>query len=84
MIIRENRELDESQKRSVLELVRERGVACESCGSHDFAVGEALELGRLWHNEEHGMYMVALRCEVPDCNVSTGIRLRRTEFLDGG
>jgi hypothetical protein len=36
-------------------------------------------LGRIWHNEEHGYYMVALRCE--NCRARTGIRLRDSEFL---
>ena len=42
MIIRENRILDETQKRRVLALVKEEGVTRAECGSHDFAVGEAL------------------------------------------
>jgi hypothetical protein len=82
MTTRENIKLGEEQKRKVSKLVEERGVACQGCGSTDFAVGDALQLGRLWFNEEHGAYMVGLRCEEPGCRELTGIRLHRSEFLD--
>jgi hypothetical protein len=82
VLIRENTQLTESQKRRVLERVEERSVTCAGCGSRDFAVGEALELGFLFFDEEHGMYMVALTCERPNCDTPrTGIRLHRSEFL---
>ncbi len=82
MIIRENTELTESQRRRVLERVEERNFTCASCGSGDFEVGEALEMGFLFLDEEHGSYMVALTCENLDCeNPRTGIRLHRLEFL---
>jgi hypothetical protein len=79
MTIREIWTLDDEQKRRVLHLVRDRDLACEECGAGDFEVGKALQLGRIWHNEEHGYYMVALRCE--NCRARTGIRLRDSEFL---
>lgn len=62
-----------------LGLASVRDVTCESCGASDFAVGRAMEMGRIWHNEEHGTYMVGLRCE--DCGALTGIRLHESEFL---
>jgi hypothetical protein len=82
VIIRENTQLTEFQKRRVLERVEERSVTCASCGSGDFRVGEALELGFLFFNEEHGMYMVALTCKNLNCDIPrAGIRLHRSEFL---
>jgi hypothetical protein len=82
MIYRENTRLTETQKQRVLERVRQRNFTCGSCGSGDFEVGEALDLGFLFLNEEHGMYMVALTCEAPDCDAPrTGIRLHQSEFL---
>ncbi len=82
MIRPENKVLDLIQKRRVLEKVRERGLTCGSCGSGDFEVGEALEMGFLFLDEEHGNYMVALTCENPDCDAPrTGIRLHRSGFL---
>jgi hypothetical protein len=80
MIRPENKVLDENQKRRVLEKVRERGFTCGSCGSGDFEVGEALYLGFLFFDEEHGTYMVALRCEKSEC-ARTGIKLHESEFL---
>ncbi len=82
MIRPQNEVLDERQKRGVLERVEERGITCESCGSEDFEVGEALYLGFLFLDEEHGTYMVALTCREPDCNTPrTGIKLHESEFL---
>jgi len=82
VIIRENTELTERQKGRVLGRVEERNSTCGSCGSGDFSVGEALEMGFLFLDEEHGTYMVALTCANPDCAAPrTGIRLHRTEFL---
>ena len=81
MIIDENRELTADQCQRVRKEVRERGFTCETCGSDDFRVGEALELGFLFLDEDHGMHMVALTCESPDCKVRTGIKLHESEFL---
>jgi hypothetical protein len=82
MIIPENTQLTEAQKRRVLEKVGERNFACDSCGSGDVAVGEALEMGFLFLDERHETYMVALTCENPDCkSPRTGIRLHRYDFL---
>lgn len=82
MIIGDNTTLTENQKRRVLRRVEKRGITCGSCGSDDFEVGEALTLGFLFLDEEHGMHMVALTCEVPNCEApSTGIRLHQSEFL---
>jgi hypothetical protein len=84
VIISENRELSEKQKQRVLKRVRERGFACGSCGSEDFEVGEALELGFLFLSEERGTYMVALTCRERDCETPrTGIKLHESEFLPG-
>lgn len=82
MIIPENTELTDSQKRRVLERVEERYFSWANCGSGDFRVGEALEMGFLFLDEKHGTYMVALTCENPGCDSPrTGIRLHRSEFL---
>jgi hypothetical protein len=82
VIIRENTKLTGNQKRRVLERVDERNVTCASCGSGEFEVGEALGMGFLFLDEEHGTYMVALTCENPGCgSPRTGIRLHRSEFL---
>lgn len=82
MIYRENVELTDNQKQRVLEKVKERNFTCGSCGSGDFKVGEALEMGFLFLDERHGNYMVALTCANPDCGAPrTGIRLHRLEFL---
>jgi hypothetical protein len=82
VIIDENRKLTENQRRRVLEKVEERGFRCGSCGSGDFEVGEALELGFLFLSEEHGAYMVALTCLEENCEAPrTGIKLHESEFL---
>ena len=82
MIINENKELNEKQKQRVLEKVEAQGVTCGSCDSNDFKVGEALYLGFLFLDEEHGMYLVALTCEKPACDTPrTGIKLHESEFL---
>ena len=48
-------------------------------------VGEAMEMGFLFLDKEHGAYMVALTCENPDCDAPrTGIRLHGSEFLWDG
>ena len=82
MIRDESRELTEGQKQRVLARVGDLGFSCGSCGSRDFRVGEALEMGFLFLSEEHGSYMVALTCENPECeSPRTGIRLRDYEFF---
>lgn len=82
MIIDENKKLTENQRERSLEKVKEQGFRCGSCGSDDFEVGETLEMGFLFLNEEHGAYMVALSCERPGCETPrTGVRLHESEFL---
>jgi hypothetical protein len=82
VIYPDNTPLTGSQKRRVLEKVRERNFTCGSCGSNEFEVGDALEMGFLFLDEDHGTYMVALTCENPDCDTPrTGIRLHGSEFL---
>ena len=83
MIIDENRRLGEGERRRVLERVRRRRLRCESCGSEDFEVGEALYLGFLFLDEATDAYMVALTCKNPCCaGPRTGIRLHGVEFLE--
>lgn len=85
MILGDNTRLDARQKRNVLERVRERGFACENCGSKDFEVGDALYLGFLFLSEGHDDYMVALTCKNPGCDSPrTGIRLHEAEFMAEG
>lgn len=82
MLYNENRQLDEDQKRRVLQRVSERGLACENCGSREFRVGDALDMSFLFLDEEQRAYMVALTCENPGCEAPrTGIRLQESEFL---
>ena len=82
MIISENTRLTERQKSRVLASIEDRGFTCESCHSGDLRVSEALHMGFLFLDEEHGTYMVALTCKNPDCAAPrTGIRLRHSEFL---
>jgi hypothetical protein len=85
VIISENTQLTERQKSRVLGRVEDRGFTCEACGSGDFGVGEALDMGFLFLDEEPGTYMVALTCKNPGCGAPrTGIRLHRSEFLWDG
>ncbi len=82
MALEENKPLDESEKRRVMEKAGERSFACGSCGSEDFVVGDALYLGFLFLSEDSGNYMVALTCKNPDCGAPrTGIKLHESEFL---
>jgi len=84
MIRSEIKELNANQKHRVLARVEKRGFTCGNCGSNDFEVGGALYLGFLFLDEEHGVYMVALTCEKPDCDTPrTGIKLHESEFLRG-
>lgn len=78
----ENVVLDPEQRRRVRERVRNGAVACPGCGGATFSVGNALPLGFLFLNEEHGRYLVALTCTAPGCPTPhTGIRLAAAEFL---
>jgi hypothetical protein len=78
----DNTRLDETQKRRVLEKIREKGFACENCDSTDFEVGDSLYLGFLFLSEDHDNHMVALTCKNPDCGAPrTGIRLHEAEFI---
>ena len=78
----ERRGLTEGQKRRVLGKIEERDLACGSCGSGDFEVGEALYVGFLFLSEDHDNYVVALTCKNPDCrNPRAGIKLSGAEFL---
>ena len=82
MILGDNRQLDEGQKRAVLERVGERDFTCGSCRSGAFEVGDALYLRFLFLSEDHDDYMVALTCKRPGCeNPRTGIKLHEAEFL---
>ena len=82
MFLGDNNRLDETQKRRVLEKVRERSFTCGSCGSTDFEVGDSLYLGFLFLSEDHDNHMVALTCKNPDCVASrTAIRLHEADFL---
>ncbi len=82
MIIEDNKELTEEQRRRVLLKVEERDVACRSCGSVDFEVGEALYLGFLFLSEDGDAYMVALTCKDAGCeSPRTGIKLHQLDFL---
>ncbi len=82
MIISENKSLGEGQKQRVLKRIRERNFTCVSCGSRDFEIGAALEVGFLFLTEQPGTYMVALTCKKPDCaSPRTGIKLHKSEFL---
>ncbi|WP_273842653.1 hypothetical protein [Rubrobacter calidifluminis] len=75
------RRLDEEQKRRVLDEAGRRRFRCGVCGSEEFEVGEAMELGHIWFNEEIGTYMVALRCTRRGCGNRTGLRLAGSDFL---
>jgi hypothetical protein len=78
----DNTPLDETQKRRVLEKVRESAFTCENCGSTDVEVGDSLYLGFLFLSEDHDDYMVALTCKNTDCGAPrTGIRLHEADFL---
>ena len=81
MILGDNTTLDGNQKHRVLEKARERGLACEGCGSKDFEVGDALYLGFLFLSENRDAYMVALTCKNPGGpDPRTGIRLHQLDF----
>lgn len=77
---RNHRRLDESGTRHVTRLAAARGVACR-CGEPEFDVGDALEMGSIWPDEELGAHLVALRC--PRCGAREGIRISAAELPDG-
>jgi hypothetical protein len=78
----DNARLNDTQKRRVLEKVRERGLTCKNCDSTDFEVGDSLYLGFLFLSEDLDDHMVALTCVNPDCGEPrTGIRLHQADFL---
>ena len=78
----ERRGLTEGQKRRVLGKIEERDLACDSCGSDEFEVGEALYVGFLFLSEDRDNYVVAITCTNTDCRTPrTGIKLRGAEFL---
>jgi hypothetical protein len=81
VLSRNHRRLDEAATRRVGEVFAERATTCSSCRSRKFAVGDALEMGSIWPDEELGTYMVALTCR--SCAARTGIRLHGAQFLAG-
>lgn len=76
---RNHRRLDDAHTRKVCDLLVERAIACQRCRSRDFTVGDALEMGSIWPNEELGTYMIALTCR--HCGTRSGIRLHESQFL---
>jgi hypothetical protein len=74
-----HRQLDDTHTQKVCDLLAERAVACPRCQSRDFTVGDALEMGSIWPNEELGTYMIALTCR--HCDTRSGIRLHQVQFL---
>jgi hypothetical protein len=82
VFLADNTRLDGTQKRRVLEKVRELGFTCKNCGWTDFEVGDSLYLGFLFLSENLDDHMVALTCLNPDCGAPrTGIRLHEADFL---
>ncbi len=78
-------DLNSAAQHRVLENISAKGGHCERCGGTDFAVGHALYLGFLFHNEGDDAYMVALTCRNPDCpKPRTGIVLPENDFLSYG
>lgn len=67
-----HRRLDEPERRSVTESARSRGLSCQ-CGSTRFTVGDALEMGSIWPDENLGTHLVALTCT--GCGAHEGIRI---------
>lgn len=74
-----HRQLDDTHTRKVRDLFTECAVPCQHCRSRDFTVGDALEMGSIWPNEELGTYMIALTCR--HCGTRSGIRLHESQFL---
>lgn len=74
-----HRGLGEGQRREVCKLADERGVACRACGSRDdFEVGDALDMGTVWPDEELGTYMIGLSCRT--CGASNGLRMHESQL----
>ncbi|MCV7077560.1 hypothetical protein [Mycobacterium szulgai] len=66
----------------VLQHIAAKGGHCESCGTTDFDVGDALYLGFLFLDEDNDAYMVALTCRNGECaRPRTAIILHDNEFL---
>lgn len=82
LLSRNHRRLGDSAARTVSDLVASRDFACATCGAGHFTVGDALEMGSIWPDEELGTYMIALTCQ--DCGTRTGIRLTETQFRTSG
>lgn len=76
---RNHRQLDDTHPQKVRDLLTERAVVCQRCRSRDFIVGDALEMGSIWPNEELGTYMIALTCR--HCGTRSGIRVHESQFL---
>lgn len=74
-----HRQLDDTHTQKVRDHLTERAVVCQHCRSQTFTVGDALEMGSIWPNEELGTYMIALTCR--HCGTRSGIRLRESQFL---
>ncbi|MGH3434884.1 MAG: hypothetical protein ACRDRN_00285 [Sciscionella sp.] len=76
---RNHRRLAGTQRRKVLDVVETRDLTCGRCGDRRFTVGDGLEMGSIWPDEDLGTYMIALTCE--HCGAKSGVRLRESEFL---
>lgn len=74
-----HRQLNDIHTQKVRSLLAGHAVACQHCRSQDFTIGDALEMGSIWPNEELGTYMIALTCR--HCGTRNGIRLHKTQFL---
>jgi hypothetical protein len=74
-----HRQLDDTHTQKVRDQLTKRAVVCQRCQSQAFTVGDALEMGSIWPNEELGTYMIALTCR--HCGTRSGIRLRESQFL---
>lgn len=68
-----HRKLNDADRQQVLEFTEQRGTECPVCRERFFGVGDALEMGSIWPDEELGTYMIALTCR--SCGSRTGIRL---------
>jgi DNA-directed RNA polymerase subunit RPC12/RpoP len=76
-----HRQLNDRHTHKIRDQLTERAVACPHCRSQDFTIGDALEMGSIWPNEELHTYMIALTCQ--HCGTRNGIRLHKTQFLTG-
>lgn len=73
-----HRPLNDRQTRNVHAQLAEQNVACQHCQSHYLQVGDALEMGSIWPNEDLGTYMIALTCQ--HCSARNGIRFHESQF----